>query len=74
MIRKNILIALFFFVHQTNAQELNAKVNVVYSQIGSTVDKKFSKRSNHPFKIFSISENGLPIISKETNELIAIFF
>lgn len=40
MIRKNILIALFFFVHQTNAQELNAKVNVVYSQIGSTVDKK----------------------------------
>ena len=40
MIRKNILIALFFFVNQTNAQELNAKVNVVYSQIGSTVDKK----------------------------------
>jgi hypothetical protein len=32
-------IAVFFF-SRLNAQELNAKVNVVYAQIGSSVDKK----------------------------------
>ncbi len=40
MFRKILLIALLFFMHHAHAQELNAKVNVVYSQIGSTVDKK----------------------------------
>ena len=28
------------FIHKASAQEINAKVNVVYAQIGTTVDKK----------------------------------
>ena len=35
-----LILVLFLICSSTNAQELNAKVNVVYAQIGTTVDKK----------------------------------
>lgn len=40
MIRSLILILFMLFVHSVTAQELNARVNVIASQISSTVDKK----------------------------------
>lgn len=35
-----LLILLTFFLQNSEGQELNAKVNVIYAQIGTTVDKK----------------------------------
>ena len=40
MIRKISILCILFFANSIQAQELNAKVNVVYAQISSNVDKR----------------------------------